>query len=87
MGNMTFAARCLMENFIEDPATGSANGNLAGYLLKYNYFGLNELFYKVYQGEDMGRQSVLYIHAALEDGNWIIEVGGNCYIVASGDWE
>ena len=87
VGKKTFAARCLMEDYIEDPATGSANGNLAGYLLQHNYYGSDDILYKVYQGEDMGRRSVLHIHAALENDDWVIEVGGNCYIVANGDWE
>lgn len=87
MGENVFAARCLMEDFVEDPATGSANGNLAGYMLKHNYFNSNNATYTVYQGEDMGRISVLYIHAALDHDHWRIEVGGKCHIVASGDWE
>lgn len=87
MGKSLFAVRCLMEDFVEDPATGSANGNMAGYMLRYNYFGSNSISYTVYQGENMGRRSVLHIHAELNDENWIIEVGGDCRIVASGDWE
>lgn len=86
-GENTFAARCLMEDFIEDPATGSANGDLAGYLLKYGYFGSQDVSYRVYQGEDMGRRSVLHIHAARENDGWLIEVGGKCHIVASGNWD
>ena len=86
MGNNQFAARCLMEDFVEDPATGSANGNLAGYLIHHNYFGKHDAAYTVHQGEDMGRPSVLHVHAALDNGEWLIEVGGNCFIVAEGDW-
>jgi trans-2,3-dihydro-3-hydroxyanthranilate isomerase len=86
MGDNSFAARCLMEDFVEDPATGSANGDMAGYLLHHNYFGKNDVTYTVYQGEDMGRPSVLHIHAALNNDEWIIEVGGNCFIVAEGNW-
>ncbi len=82
----TFAARCLMEDFCEDPATGSANGNLAGYLMKHNYFGTSSASYKVVQGEDMGRKSVLQISTSYIDDKWDIRVGGECYIVASGDW-
>ena len=87
MGNNTFAARCLMEDFVEDPATGSANGDLAGYFMKHNYFYSDEVNYTVIQGEDMGRKSVLKIHAAKKENQYIIEVGGNAYIVALGDWE
>lgn len=80
------SARCLMEDFVEDPATGSANGDLAAYLLRCDYFGSKDVRYTVRQGEDMGRPSVLQVHAALRNGSWTIEVGGNCYVVAQGDW-
>ena len=87
MGNHTFAARYLMEDFVEDPATGSANGDLAGYFMKHDYFHSDEVSYTVIQGEDMGRKSVLKIHTAKKENQYTIEVGGNAYIVASGDWE
>lgn len=87
MGGSTLAARCLMEDFVEDPATGSANGDLAGYLLKHNFFGRNDVSYTVRQGEDMGRPSVLHIHTAVEGSAWTIEVGGGCFIVARGEWD
>lgn len=86
-GNCAFAARCLMEDYMEDPATGSANGNLAGYLLQHNFFGKADIRYTVVQGEDMGRKSVLNIHARKSAETWTIEVGGRCHIVASGEWE
>jgi len=87
MGNNTFAVRCLMEDFLEDPATGSANGNLAGYFMKHNYFNSDEANYTVIQGEDMGRKSVLNIHAQKMEGQYTIEVGGSAYLVACGQWE
>lgn len=86
MGNNTLAARCMMEDYVEDPATGSANGDLAGYLLKHNWFGIQDIRYTVVQGEDMGRKSILHVHASRKYEDWIIEVGGNCYIVAEGEW-
>lgn len=86
MGNNCLAARCHMEDFVEDPATGSANGNLAGYMLKHNFFNSDNIRYTVFQGEDMGRPSVLNVHASFINDKWNIEVGGSCYIVASGDW-
>lgn len=86
-GNNTMAARCLMEDFVEDPATGSANGDLAGYFMKHNYFNKNDVSYTVIQGEDMGRKSVLHIHAARKDQTYTIEVGGKVHVVASGEWE
>ena len=86
MGDNKIAARCHMEDFVEDPATGSANGNLAGYMIKHNFFSSDDISYTVYQGEDMGRPSVLHIHSAFDGENWTIEVGGQCFIVATGEW-
>ena len=87
MGDSAFAARCLMEDFVEDPATGSANGDLAGYLLRHDYFSKSDINYTVIQGEDMGRKSVLHSHARKAEEDWTIEVGGRCHLVASGEWE
>ena len=87
MGERELAARCMMEDFVEDPATGSANGDLAGYMLQHDYFGSHDVNYTVIQGEDMGRKSGLHVHVTRFGEEWIIEVGGNCYIVASGEWE
>lgn len=86
MGFNNLAARCLMEDFVEDPATGSANGDLAGYLIHHNYFCSDDVKYTVIQGEDMGRKSVLHIHAAMKENDWVIEVGGQCFVVAEGEW-
>lgn len=86
VGSNTFAARCLMEDYLEDPATGSANGDLAGYLLQHNYFDRPDIAYTVIQGEDMGRKSVLHVHACKTEDVWTIEVGGRCHLVASGEW-
>jgi len=74
------------EGFAEDAATGSANGNLAGYLLKYNYFGKNEIKYEVNQGEQIGRPSLLKISAELTEGRYKIRVGGKVHLVAEGNW-
>ena len=86
MGDHIFLVRCIMEDFIEDAATGSANGHLAGYLLSYGYFGSSPISYTIHQGEDMGRKSVLHILANRESDDWLIEVSGTCHIVAEGDW-
>ena len=85
-GERELSARCLMEDFVEDPATGSANGDLAAYLLKHDFFKTSDISYSVIQGEDMGRRSVLYVNASLSDNEWRIEVGGRCRIIATGDW-
>ena len=87
--NGDIRVRTFMEDtgFLEDPATGSANGDLAAYLLKYNFFGKDKLNYRVSQGSEMGRPSVLYVNAELNNGIYKIEVGGTSYTVSEGDWK
>lgn len=72
--------------FKEDAATGSANGGLAGYLLKHNFFNSDNLNYVVKQGIEMNRPSSLHVHAALKNDHYTIEVGGSACIVAEGNW-
>jgi trans-2,3-dihydro-3-hydroxyanthranilate isomerase len=71
----------------EDPATGSANGCLAAYLLKHKYFSQNEINITVGQGYEIKRDSELYLRAALKDNKYNIEVGGKTTMVAEGFWE
>ena len=80
--------RVFMEDtgFLEDPATGSANGNLAGYLLKYNFFNDSKIKYTVGQGQEIKRPSLLRIEAEKTNGSYKILVGGNVHIVAEGEW-
>ena len=66
MGDHIFSVRCIMEDFIEDAATGSANGNLAGYLLSYGYFGSSPISYTIHQGE-IWEESLFFI--SLPTGN------------------
>lgn len=72
--------------YLEDPATGSANGNLAGYLLRHNFFKSDNIQYSVSQGREIKRPSVLRIKAALAGGKFDINVGGKTCLVAEGDW-
>lgn len=72
--------------FLEDPATGSANGNLAGYLLKHDYFNKSRIQYNVNQGDEINRPSLLRIKAEMEKGVFQIRVGGNVHLVADGEW-
>lgn len=62
----------------EDPATGSANGCLAGYLVEQ---GADSVALRVEQGYEMGRPSLLHLRA---DEN-SIEVGGSVVRVATGE--
>ena len=69
----------------EDPATGSAGGCLAGYLLRYGYLGESPVDVRVEQGHEIGRPSVLYLRAEEDgDGGTRVFVGGKVAMVACG---
>ncbi|NTU43232.1 MAG: PhzF family phenazine biosynthesis protein, partial [Nitrospirales bacterium] len=68
----------------EDPATGSGNGCLAGYLLKHRYFGTGNVSVRVEQGYEIGRPSLLFLDAEEEAEGIRIEVGGMVAEVARG---
>jgi trans-2,3-dihydro-3-hydroxyanthranilate isomerase len=68
----------------EDPATGSANGCLAGYLIKHRYFGEEKIDVRVEQGYEIGRPSLLYLKAENNNGKIDVNVGGEVVMVAEG---
>ncbi|HEY4641193.1 MAG TPA: PhzF family phenazine biosynthesis protein [Thermoanaerobaculia bacterium] len=72
------------EGFFEDPATGSANGNLAAWFLRHHYFACTAIKYRVEQGFELGRPSILEIAASEEHGSYEIRVGGRVVPVAQG---
>lgn len=73
-------------NISEDPATGSANGCLAGYLVKYRYFAGTRIHVRVEQGYEIGRPSLLYLKAE-EKGEAIdVLVGGKVFKIAEGEF-
>jgi len=69
----------------EDPATGSAAGCLAGYLLKHRYFGTDKICLSIEQGYEVSRPSKLYIKGEYERGKMIIYVGGKVQMVGKGE--
>jgi trans-2,3-dihydro-3-hydroxyanthranilate isomerase len=71
---------------IEDPATGSATGALAAWLLRYDYYGKDEISITTGQGYEMGRPSELFIQASYNDGLFDINVGGKTFEIAHGEW-
>ncbi len=77
----------MITTFTEDPATGSANGCLAGYLVKHRYFGKPVIDVRVEQGAEVSRPSLLYLRAE-EKGPGAVEVnvGGRCAMVARGEF-
>ncbi len=68
----------------EDPATGSGNGCLAGYLVKHRYFGSEKIDIRSEQGYEIGRPSLLYLRADEQKGKIAVHVGGKTITVARG---
>jgi trans-2,3-dihydro-3-hydroxyanthranilate isomerase len=83
--NLNCRMYCDYYGLPEDPATGSANGCLAGYLVKYRYFGDNRIDIRVEQGYEIGRPSLLYLKAEEKDGKIDVSVGGKVVMVAKGE--
>ena len=69
----------------EDPATGSAAGCLAGYLVHHRYFGSESVELRVEQGYEIRRPSLLYLQANREDAEIRVSVGGKVQMVARGE--
>ena len=69
----------------EDPATGSANGCLAGYLVKHGYFGEQRIDIRVEQGHEIGRPSLLLLRAVRRDREIEVFVGGRVIMTAKGE--
>lgn len=70
----------------EDPATGSANGCLAGYLVEYSYFGETFIDVRVEQGYEIGRPSLLLLKAEKKQDTINVSVGGKVVMVAKGEF-
>lgn len=66
----------------EDPATGSANTSLAGYLLRER--GGDDLQLAVEQGHELDRPSTLYLRAERIDDGIVAAVGGRVSNVVEG---
>ncbi|MCP2519843.1 PhzF family phenazine biosynthesis protein [Candidatus Aminicenantes bacterium AC-335-A11] len=69
----------------EDPATGSANGCLAGYLVKYRYFDNDRIDIRVEQGYEIGRPSLLFLRAEEKETKINVSVGGKVIMIAKGE--
>jgi trans-2,3-dihydro-3-hydroxyanthranilate isomerase len=70
----------------EDPATGSGNGCLAGYLVKHRYWGDTKIDARVEQGYEIDRPSLIRLKAERQQGAIDVHVGGNVVMVAKGQW-
>jgi trans-2,3-dihydro-3-hydroxyanthranilate isomerase len=74
----------VITTFTEDPATGSANGCLAAYLVKHRYFDSPRIDIRVEQGAEVGRPSILYLRAEETPEGIDVHVGGKVKMVAQG---
>jgi trans-2,3-dihydro-3-hydroxyanthranilate isomerase len=74
------------EGIPEDPATGSANGCLAGYLVRYSYYNRQSIDLRVEQGYEIGRPSLLLLRAQQQGEAIAVSVGGTVVMVAKGEW-
>jgi len=70
----------------EDPATGSANGCLAGYLVQYAYGGEAKIDVRVEQGYEISRPSLLLLQSEQKDGQIEVLVGGKVVMIAKGEF-
>jgi len=70
----------------EDPATGSGNGCLAGYLVKHRYFGKDNINIRSEQGYEIDRPSLLLLKAEQSGININISVGGKSIVIAKGEF-
>jgi trans-2,3-dihydro-3-hydroxyanthranilate isomerase len=69
----------------EDPATGSAASGLAGYLAKRERLKDGTTTWRVEQGVEMGRPSLLDVEADVRDGALTaVRVGGPSVVVSEG---
>ncbi len=82
--NLNVRVFCDYYGIPEDPATGSGNGCLAGYLVKNRYFGTNTIDVRVEQGYEISRPSLLYLRAERKSDKIDVFVGGKVVMVAKG---
>ena len=72
----------------EDPATGSANCALAGLLAKHDSRPSGEVRYRIAQGVEMGRPSVLEARVEKKNGEVVeIRIGGDSVMISEGTIE
>ena len=68
----------------EDPATGSVNGCLAGYLVNHLYYKSDNIDLIVEQGYEINRQSLIYIKANSDNNKINVYVGGKVIKIGEG---
>ena len=73
-----------LDGVLEDPATGSANCALAALLTDRDPAFANGGAWRIAQGVEMKRPSLLNARTALQDGRIRTWIGGNCVSVSEG---
>jgi trans-2,3-dihydro-3-hydroxyanthranilate isomerase len=74
-----------MDGILEDPATGSANCALVGLLSHYNEIANGTFSWRIAQGVEMGRPSVLDARTEKRDGIVVnVWIGGECVMISEG---
>lgn len=69
----------------EDPATGSATGPLAAFMMQHRLVSDSDgAMFVSEQGTKMGRRSILHVRISGKNGSTAIEVGGNARHIAAG---
>ena len=77
-----------LDGIPEDPATGSANVSLAAMLSHYNSEPSGRWSWRIAQGVEMGRPSVLHARAVKKDGVVVeARIGGTSVMVSEGTIE
>jgi len=71
------------DGVVEDPATGSANCGLVA-LLMHSDPSLSEKRWRITQGVEMGRPSILEARAERQGDHIQTWIGGNCVLVSEG---
>jgi len=60
----------------EDPATGNGAAFLGAYLLEHEFFPKDDLSLRIEQGYEIGRPSLVRLHARVSGGTREVRVGG-----------
>lgn len=77
-----------LDGILEDPATGSANCALVGLLSHYNEAASGSFSWRIAQGVEMGRPSVLDARTEKRDSAVVkVWIGGECVLVGEGTIE
>ena len=74
-----------LDGIPEDPATGSANVSLAAMLTHYEESRSGSFSFRIAQGVEMGRPSILNARTVKQNGEVVeARIGGTCVMVAEG---